>query len=339
MQSISANPSRHLRSLAIVALLAAIVGLVAAGIRSDEASAAPKETVVLGQDANMPDPLCPQTCQAIPSVTGLQNNLPTGTSPFRMPFNGYVTAWKIYLSKPSKSQRDFFNNMFGSPPQAGISVLRKKTVSGGRAKYELKKASPVEGLNSVLGTSPSFKLKKPMKVNKGSMVALTVPTWAPALASYNTMTSAGNTWRASRDPGTCGDADIKFVTPQTTTGSLRYYSCEFKQSRLLYTVKVTSSVGPTVQYCGTRPGDGAYNYVKVKGVNCSKGRSVYKGGLNAFCETKKGCSFSGSNKNRVYKGSVAYGSWDCTATRARMEGNMRCTTSGDKVVYQAYSKV
>ena len=159
MYSTSANPTR-LRTLTIVALLAAFAGLMAAGIRADQASAA-KETVVLGKDANMPDPLCPgSTCQAIPSVTGIQNNLPTGASPFRMPFDGYVTAWKIFLSKPARSEQKFFNDMFGSAPQAGISILRKKSVSG-RTKYELKKASPIKGLNPYLGTAASFKLDKP----------------------------------------------------------------------------------------------------------------------------------------------------------------------------------
>ena len=335
MYSTSTNPTR-LRTLTIVALFAAFVGLVAAGIRADQASAA-KETVVLGKDANMPDPLCPgSTCQAIPSVTGIQNNLPTGAAPFRMPFDGYVTAWKIFLSKPARSEQKFFNDMFGSPPQAGISILRKKSVSG-RTKYELKKASPIKGLNPYLGTAASFKLEKPMKGNKGSLVALTVPTWAPALAAGNSL-SGNNTWRASRDPGTCGAGDIDLARPQIKIGSLRFYSCEFTKSRLLYTVKITNEVGPTVKYCGTRPGDGAYNYVKVQGVDCTKGRSVYKGALSTFCKMKNDCSFAGSDKNRVYKGNVSYGNWDCSAKRARKEGNLRCTKSGGRVVYQAYSK-
>ena len=336
MYSTSVNPTR-LRTLTMIALLAAFVGLVAAGIRADQASAA-KETVVLGKDANMPDPLCPgSTCQAIPSVTSIQNNLPTGASPFRMPFDGYVTAWKIFLSKPARSEQKFFNDMFGSPPQAGISVLRKKSVSGGRTKYELKKASPIKGLNPYLGTAASFKLDKPMKVNKGSLVALTVPTWAPALAAGNSL-GANSTWRASRDPGTCGAGDIDLAKPQIKIGSLRFYSCEFTKSRLLYTVKVTNQVGPTVQYCGTRPGEGAYNYIKVQGVDCTKGRSVYKGALDKFCSTRDNCSFAGSKKNKVYSGKVNYGNWSCKATRAKSDGNLRCTKSGDRVVYQAYSK-
>ena len=187
----------------------------------------------------MPNPLCPgSTCQAIPSVTGIQSNLPTGSSPFRMPFDGYVTAWKIFLSKPARTELKFFNDMFGSPPQAGVSVIRRKSVSGGRTKYELKNASPVQGLNPYLGTDASFKLKKPMRVNKGSLIALTVPTWAPALAAGNSLTG-NNTWRASRDPGTCGAGGIQMAKPQIKIGSLRFYSCEFTRSRLLYTVKIS----------------------------------------------------------------------------------------------------
>ena len=82
----------------------------------------------------------------------------------------------------------------------------------------------------------------------------------------------------------------------------------------------------------------AYNYVKVQGVDCTKGRAVYKGALNAFCKMKNDCSFAGSDKNRVYKGNVSYGNWDCTAKRSRKTGNLRCTKSGGRVVYQAYQK-
>ena len=53
---------------------------------------------------------------------------------------------------------------------------------------------------------------------------------------------------------------------------------------------------------------------------------------------KNDCSFAGSDKNRVYKGNVSYGNWDCTAKRARKTGNLRCTKSGGRVVYQAYQK-
>jgi len=337
MLSASANPSRNLKVLAIAALVAAVSILVAAGVRSDHAQAASKTTIVLGSDDNMPAPLCPGTdCQAIPSVTGIQNTLPSGLSPYRVPFDGYITKWKIFLSKPSKMERDFFNQNFGNPPQAGIAVLRKKTTSTGRTQYLLKKSSPIEGLNRYLGTAASFKLSKPMKVNKGSLVGLTVPTWAPALAAGDPLSTPGNTWRASRNPGQCGAGAIDLARPQTKIGSLRYYSCEFQQSRLLYTVKITNSVGPTVAYCGTRPGNGAYNYVKAQGVDCSKGKSVSKAATAKFCKAKADCSYAGSRKNKVYTGKVNYGNWTCKASQARLEGSIRCEKSGGRVVYQAY---
>ena len=47
-----------------------------------------------------------------------------------------------------------------------------------------------------------FPLAKSIPVKKGWVVALTVPTWAPALAVG---LGADTSWRASRGKGTCED--------------------------------------------------------------------------------------------------------------------------------------
>jgi hypothetical protein len=70
-------------------------------------------------------------------------------------------------------------------------------------------------------------------------VALTVPTWAPALAI-----KLGNTtsWRASRPLHTCtSSTEASTQTAQTTAGSNVQYACLYQTARLLYTATLVST--------------------------------------------------------------------------------------------------
>jgi hypothetical protein len=182
----------------------------------------------------MQDPLCPERCQVIPTVSGIQKLLPTGTAPYRATANGKITAWKLWLGKPNGKDRAALNARFGSPPQAAITVLKPiKTKRG--TKFKLRSKSPVEGLNRELGGVATFRLKKPLKIRTGNFVALAVPTWAPAFADG---LGSQYAWRASRQPGKCGPGSIDEARSQLKVGSVRRYACNFKGSRLLFTAKL-----------------------------------------------------------------------------------------------------
>ena len=78
-----------------------------------------------------------------------------------------------------------------------------------------------------------FKLGEPLAVRKGNIVALSIPTWAPAFAFD---LSQANAWRASRQPGHCTNAtDLRQGKPQQVVGSRRVYGCRYEGARLLYT--------------------------------------------------------------------------------------------------------
>ena len=205
------------------------------GQPADAAKAKPPVAIVLGGDDEMPDPLYPVNCQVIPSVSGIQATLPSGNTAYRAPANGKVTAWKLWLGKPSAADRRALNQRFGSPAQAGIAVVQKLNTPTGE-KFRLQRRSPVEGLSRLFGRTAVFRLAKPLIVRKGQIVALTVPTWAPAFAAG--LNRRQYSWRASRQPNRCAAGFVDQATPQLGIGSKRAYGCSFKGSRLLFTARL-----------------------------------------------------------------------------------------------------
>ena len=238
-------------------LFASVLMIGSSGNAGAESATRAKKVEVLGAIGKMKPAMCPQRCEGLAFVTGIQSLINDVSTPFRVPFNGKITKWKIALGKPTKSQRTFFENNFGERPEAGISVLKKVKVDG-KTQYLLRRRSPIEGLNRSLGTVTSFTLDKPLKVAKGNYVALTVPTWAPALwtpkaCAINPDTSKmydsdtcsdvreDFSWRASRDRDKCAPGQLKSTSmPQTEVGSKRQYGCRFDGSQLLYRVKITN---------------------------------------------------------------------------------------------------
>ncbi len=199
---------------------------------------------------------------------------------FVVPFNGRLVAWSISLSNPTRklieyegneydAQLPAFNAIFGPPAQAGIAILRQveKKKKGG-PRYKLVRRSPVQILNPYFGTRVTFALETPLNVYKDNIVALVIPTWAPALwkpRSCNA-TEAGTldpgrceqteksyTWRASRVPREnyhtenvdCAlwnspdpNEQLEKTAPQTKVNSVRRYGCYYGGNVLLYSALI-----------------------------------------------------------------------------------------------------
>jgi hypothetical protein len=207
--------------------LALLAGLVA----SSDAAKVGSTTVILGQTATEPDPSCPDLpCQAIGSVTGFQVNNGQTNLPFLVKSDGTIKAWTLTLAQPTNSQRTFFNGFFGTPPQARLAILRR--VPGTNPpRYSLQRQGSVKVLTPYLGQTVKFSAN--LKVEKGDIVGLTVPTWAPA---FSQDLPANNVWRASREPGACKNAtDIRQGEPQEKVGRRATYGCKYTTARLLYT--------------------------------------------------------------------------------------------------------
>jgi hypothetical protein len=225
-------------SISLLAGAAAVACLLvlAATLWPGAAGGAPRKVTVLGQTQDSPDPACPQSpCEAVGSVTGFQAMAGTVSRPFVAPFKGKIVAWSISLSKPRASQTNFFNNFYGSPPQARLGVLRQ-VPDKSPPRYELLRQSPTVTLTPYLGSDVTFALDQPLNIRQGEIAALTIPTWAPAFA-VGLDDSSG--WRASRKAGQCTRTDdIKEGNPQQKEGSNKQYGCFYKTARLLYTATV-----------------------------------------------------------------------------------------------------
>jgi hypothetical protein len=247
LMSHQAHVFARLRTLAIAFAVAASAALLAAILGAGNAGAAAR-VVVLGAAAPA-TPSCPTTCQAIGKTTGFQTSITGQRSPFTATFRGRIVAWSIKTGAPStkpnpnnnnQSDYDFFTKTFGGTPKARISVLKPimKQIKAGHPIYKLKSQSPVEDLSGYLGQTTTFTLDTPLRVKPNNVVALTVPTWAPAFA----INQAANTkWQASRKRGKCNNTeDILAGTPQDALGSQRSYGCTYNTARLLYSATVVA---------------------------------------------------------------------------------------------------
>ena len=72
-----------------------------------------------------------------------------------------------------------------------------------------------------------FPLTTSLPVTKGSIIALTVPTWAPALELG---LGKDYTWKASRDKTACDDTQTQ--SAQSDVGDLAQYKCAYRTARL-----------------------------------------------------------------------------------------------------------
>ena len=227
----NANSTRRRGRLAAAALAVGALTALIALVASAAAVTAPRATVVLGQTGSSPNPSCPGSpCAAIGSVTGFQLSNGQIKLPFNVPREGKITDWTLTLAQPTPKQRSFFNGFFGTPPEARLAILRRVPRTN-PPRYALLSQSSIHVLSPYLGQTVKFGTS--LRVRKGDIVGLTVPTWAPAFAQQ---LPANNAWRASRLPERCkNETDVRQGQPQTKVGRRATYGCRYSTARLLYT--------------------------------------------------------------------------------------------------------
>jgi hypothetical protein len=205
-------------------------------------AAAPAKTIEVGranEAEELAPPSCPNSpCVAISRTTGYQAKVGTNRGLMKVPEDGRIVAWSIRLSKPGPRQISFFSERLGGKPSAGIAVLR----NGRRLYSRVVAQSPVVDLEPFLGQSVQFPLETTIPVKKGSTIALTVPTWAPALA---TGLGGDTSWRASRPAGDCDDTSTQ--TAQTDVRDLAQYRCLYQRVRLSYSATIITEPKPNTK--------------------------------------------------------------------------------------------
>lgn len=255
-----------------------VAGLVAS---TDDADARTERRITLGSATKSLKPNCgtdfSRDCTVEGKVTAYQMKRSDSAKPqpYVVPWAGKIVSWSISLSRPTKREIDddgvsrpaqspFFNTLFGSPASAGISVLRRVNKNKKGAPYwKMVRHSPVEILNPYFGTTVRFVLEKPLNVIPKQIVALTIPTWAPALwkpaaCNFDAITGVRDpgacrvaesnyTWRGSRAVGQCrlgtgsdGEPNeaLEKTRPQQKVNSVRRYGCFYGSNALLYTATI-----------------------------------------------------------------------------------------------------
>jgi len=191
-------------------------------------------------------PSCPgNPCLAVSRTTGFQTQVGSSVNPLTIAKEGSIVAWTITLSKPTATQIKFFNEREGGAASAQIGILEPKPAPkrGPHDKkpppetgYTLVAESPVVMLQPYFGETAEFPLETSIKVKKGDVVALTVPTWAPTLALGFGKTT---TWRASRPKSACSETSAE--TAHIKVGVTRLYSCVYHEARLAYSATLIST--------------------------------------------------------------------------------------------------
>jgi hypothetical protein len=180
-------------------------------------------------------PSCPGTpCYAVSRTTGFQVKVGSERNLLSAPRSGTIVAWTITLGAPNATQVKFFESSEGGPAEAGLAILapqRKPNLT-----YKLVAQSPIVKLTPYFGKTAQFPLETTIPIKKGYVVALTVPTWAPALAlGFGNDTS----WRASRPKSGCKTTGSQ--TAQSEIGTAVQYYCLYQTARLTFSATLIST--------------------------------------------------------------------------------------------------
>ena len=185
------------------------------------------------EGAPMPTPACPERpCLAISKTSGFQAKVGDTRGVHVVPRKGRIVAWSVTLGKPGKEQTKFFNENLGGEPEAQLTIFRP----GNKLYHRVIKVGEPQKLSKFFGQTVQFPLERTIAVEKGWVVGLTVPTWAPALAVNQPGTTS---WRASRKKGKCNDFDAQ--TAQTKEMDIPQFYCLYRTARLTYTATLIST--------------------------------------------------------------------------------------------------
>jgi len=200
------------------------------------AVAAPASAKIVEVGRTDAAPACPTSpCLAVSKTTGYQIKVGDERGSFIVPEDGKIVAWSIALGKPTAEQIAFFDKGLGGTASARLTVLRQGKTLYSRVVTQ----SPVQQLAAYFGQTVQFPLGRALNVKKGYVIALTVPTWAPALTQLLTDHSS---WRASRGKDKCNDTSTQ--TAQMSLKGVAQYRCLYK-ARLTYSATLVTRPVPT----------------------------------------------------------------------------------------------
>jgi hypothetical protein len=210
-------PMKRLLPLAVACLSLAAAPSAGATVRE------------VGQPTPFPAASCPDNCQAIAQVSGYNAEIGKSRNTFRINRPGRVVALTMRLGDPNADQLNYFRTTFGGVSQARVSILKPART---KQRHRLLQQSELFNLEPYFGSTPTFALRRSLPVLKGNIIAITVPTWAPAFAHG---LENDNAWRSSHHDDDC-TAAMPPAAAQMSLNSLRIYGCFYRTARLLYSV-------------------------------------------------------------------------------------------------------
>jgi hypothetical protein len=183
--------------------------------------------------SNPPDsratPSCPGTtaipCTVVSRTTAMQVKVGDTSRPFTVTAAGRIVGWELTLSSPTAAQIKYFDANEGGTAQAAIAVIRQVKA----LDYRLEAESPIVHVQPYFGKTADFALAHSIAVRPGDVIALTVPTWVPALELGAGRKAA---WRASRSKAQCTSVTVN--TAQTDPGSVLQYYCIYRTALVAY---------------------------------------------------------------------------------------------------------
>jgi hypothetical protein len=227
------NMFRSRSNLLRTSLIALPVGVALALALPIGALATLSEVGMLPATTPLTTPSCPTSCLAVTRTTGYQVKVGKTRGLVAAPRNGTVVAWTVSLGKPNATQIKYFDTNEGGTASAAIAVLRPQPKPN--LAFKLVAQGPLVQLQPYFGKTAQFPLATTLQVKKGDVIALAVPTWAPALAlGFTNETS----WRASRLRTQCTNTSVQSMQQLGT--SVQYY-CLYREARLTYSATLIST--------------------------------------------------------------------------------------------------
>ncbi|HYV16066.1 MAG TPA: hypothetical protein VE972_08590 [Conexibacter sp.] len=195
------------------------------------ASPASAKLYELGATPDAVTAACPTNCFVVTRTTALQVRSGSIKYPTTVPRTGRIVAFTLQLGSLSDKQIHFFNSTYGGTSRVQLTVLRGKP----KRVFEVVAQTGIFKVQPFFGTTVQFPLKTSLSVKKGDVVALSVPTWVPALAVN---LPQENGWRASR-PDQCNQFLLQ--TAQLMIGNEAAYKCLYQTARVTYTATLIST--------------------------------------------------------------------------------------------------
>lgn len=177
-------------------------------------------------------PSCPGSpCLAVTRAIVFQAKVGAKRGLMTVPRSGRIVSWSVKLADPTKKQIEYFDKNFGGEAEASLTILR----FGRKLRARVVAVSPPIKLTKYFGKTVEFPLEKTIEVKKGYVVALSVPTWVPALATNLT---GDTSWRASRKKGACDDKSTQTTAPE---GAVPQFYCLYRNEHIPYSARLIST--------------------------------------------------------------------------------------------------